>query len=65
MNIKTTASSGYHNLDEYSFYTGISKRELFILLREKSLEESKDNNESTWVDEAIKDIEVLKKHGIK
>lgn len=65
MGINTSAKNGYHNLDEYGFYTSVSKRELFLLLREISLSSAQNAQKDTWVNEACQSLERLKQHGIK
>lgn len=61
----TKAMCGYHNLDEYAFYNAISKRELFILLRERSLNPSIEPHKDNWTDLATKEVNLLHKHGIQ
>lgn len=58
----TTAKSGFHNLDEYGLFGSMSKRDLFILLREHLL---RNNTFKTWTEEAEKELKTLHKYGIK
>lgn len=62
---KTNAMCGYHNLEEYAFYQGTSKRELFILLRERSLNLDVLPHKDNWTDAATEELILLHKHGIK
>lgn len=62
---KSVAPHGYHNVEEYHFYKSLSKRELFVILRERALSSTIPPHKDNWTDDATKELTLLHKYGIK
>lgn len=59
----TTVNGGYHNIDEFGYYKSLSKRELFIILREVMMRAAQPVE--SWTEQADKELKQLTKYGIK
>lgn len=62
---KSVAIHGYHSLEEYAFFNGTTKRELFLILRERALSNTVPPHKDNWTDSATNELNLLHKHGIR